>query len=236
MNKKKRGKWVNYQALNDPFPDELDEQGKLIIDNDDDQIYAITAGDEHNSLKEVKASYNLPEQQYAMDIKLQQLQEMGTWKLVNPPPNAMPTTNKWVYIKKWDQLGKLIKCKVQLVAKGFAQCPGYDYVETFSPVVHMETVHAVLTVIVKNGYQIQQMDIKAAYLNSILEERVYMKQPKGYNNGTGWLCELLKHSMAWNSQVMNGTTSWTPNSKILVIQDFIQILVSIYDTMEKMPP
>ena len=70
------------------------------MDSDDDQIYAITAGNEHNSLKEAKASYDWPEWQCAMDIKLKQLQDMGTWKLVNPPPNAIPIANKWVYIKK----------------------------------------------------------------------------------------------------------------------------------------
>ena len=110
---------------------------------------------------------------------------MGTWKLVNPPPNTIPITNKWVYIKKREQLGKLIKYKAQLVAKGFTQCPGCDYVETFSPVICMETVSAVLALMVKNGYQIQQMDIKGAYLNSILKEKVYMKQPEGYDNRTG---------------------------------------------------
>jgi len=79
-----------------------------------------------------------------------------------------------------------------LVAKGDTQHPGYDYVETFSPVVHMETVRAILTLMVKNGYKIQQMDIKGAYLNGILKEKVYMKQPEGYDDGTGQICELIK--------------------------------------------
>ena len=154
FEQKTRGKQVDYRALKDPYPDKLDEQGNLIVDSDNDQIYTITAGDEHNSLKEAKASYDWPEWQHAMDIELKHFQEMGTWKIVNPPPNAIPIANKWVYIKKWDQLGKLIKYKVWLVAKGFAQCPGYDYIKTFSPVVCMETVHAVLSLTVKNGYQI----------------------------------------------------------------------------------
>jgi len=150
------------------------------------------AGDEHHSLKEAKASYDWPEWQSAMDIEHKQLQEMGTWKLVDPPPNAIPIANKWVYIKKHDQLGKLIKYKARLVVKGYAQCPGYNYVETFSPVVRMETVCAILALMVKNGYKIQQMDIKGAYLNSILKENVYMKQPEGYDDGTGQICELIK--------------------------------------------
>ena len=107
-----------------------------------------------------------------MDIKLKQLQEMGTWKMVNPPPNTIPITNRWVYIKKQGQIGKLIKYKVWLVAKVFTQHPGYDYVETFSPVIHMETFHSILTLMVKNKYHIQQMDIKGAYLNGILKEKV----------------------------------------------------------------
>ncbi|KIJ98894.1 hypothetical protein K443DRAFT_8855 [Laccaria amethystina LaAM-08-1] len=82
-------------------------QGNLIVDSDHDQIYAITAGDKHNSLKEAKASYDWPEWQHAMDIEHNQLLEMGTWKLIEPPPNAIPIANKWVYIKKRDQLGKL---------------------------------------------------------------------------------------------------------------------------------
>ena len=61
FERRTRGKWVDYRALNDPFPDELDEQGNLIVNSDEDQIYTITAGDEHNSLKEAKASYDWPE-------------------------------------------------------------------------------------------------------------------------------------------------------------------------------
>ncbi|KAG8843559.1 hypothetical protein FRB96_003906 [Tulasnella sp. 330] len=34
-------------------------------------------------------------------------------------------------------------------------------------------------------YNIQQMDIKTAYLYGELEEEIYMRQPEGYNDGTG---------------------------------------------------
>jgi len=166
-------------TLNNPFPDKLDEQGNLIIDSDIDLIYAIIAGDEHNSLEEAKASYDWPQLQCAMDIKYQQYLDMVAWKLVDPPPDAIPIVNKWVYLKKCNKLGKLIKYKVQLVTKGCSQCPGFDHVKTFSPVVHMETVHVILALTVKKWLKIQQMDIKGAYLNGILKKKVYMKQPEG---------------------------------------------------------
>jgi Reverse transcriptase (RNA-dependent DNA polymerase) len=167
FQRRTRGKQVDYQSLNDPFPDEIDEQGNLIVDSDNDQIYAIIAGDEHNSLKEAKASFDWPEWQRAMDIEHEQHLDMGTWKLVDLPPDAVPIANKWVYIKKRDKLGKLIKYKARLVAKGCSQCPGYNYVETFSPVVCMETVHAILALMVKKRLKTQQMDIKGAYLNGV---------------------------------------------------------------------
>jgi hypothetical protein len=42
------------------------------------------------------------------------------------------------------------------------------------------------------GLKIQQMDIKGAYLNGILKEKVYMHQPEGYENKTNQVCELVK--------------------------------------------
>ena len=36
------------------------------------------------------------------------------------------------------------------------------------------------------------MDVKRAYLNGILHEKVYMKQPEGYDNKSGRVCELIK--------------------------------------------
>ena len=36
------------------------------------------------------------------------------------------------------------------------------------------------------------MDIKGAYLNGTLKEKVYMKQPEGFDDGTGRICKLIK--------------------------------------------
>ena len=78
------------------------------------------------------------------------------------------------------------------MVKGCAQRPGYDYIETFSPVVRMETIQAILALVPIKGLKIQQMDVKGAYLNGKLKEKVYMCQPEGYEDGTGRVCELIK--------------------------------------------
>jgi Reverse transcriptase (RNA-dependent DNA polymerase) len=57
------------------------------------------------------------------------------------------------------------------------------------------------------GLKIQQMDVKGAYLNRILKEHIYMRQPKSYEDQTGRVCELIKtlyslkqSGREWNNQ------------------------------------
>ena len=90
---------------------------------------------EPESLEEAKRSPEWPEWEKVIKIKLDQLTEMGTWNLVDKPTEAVPISNKWVFLKKFNKNGEIKKYKAWLVAKGCAQRPDHDYLETFSPVV-----------------------------------------------------------------------------------------------------
>ena len=37
-----------------------------------------------------------------------------------------------------------------------------------------------MSIAASNGMKVEQIDIKSAFLNGVLEEEVYMKQPKGF--------------------------------------------------------
>ena len=79
-----------------------------------------------------------------------------------------------------------------LVARGFSQHPGYDYTETFLPVVWMDTLWAILALASIKNLKIKQMDVKGAYLNGKLHEIIYMMQPEGFEDGTDRVCRLIK--------------------------------------------
>ena len=208
--RKTRGIKMDYHYLDNPFPDEDD-----IPPSDQYTNNAIIAGDELTSLSEAQQSPDWPEWERAIDNELNQLQQMGTWKLVEKPPDAVLIANKWTFVKKRNRAGKIVKYKARLVVKGCDQCPGHDYVETFSPVVCMETIRAILALVPSEKLIVQQMDVKGVYLNGILQEKVYMRQPEGFNDGTGQVCELVKtiyglkqSGHKWNKEFNNKMKSF----------------------------
>jgi len=58
--------------------------------------------------------------------------------------------------------------------------------------MRLETIRAILALVPIKRLKVQQMDIKSAYLNGILTEQVYMRQPEGYGDRTQKVCCLIK--------------------------------------------
>ena len=175
--------------LNDPFSDETDET----VLTSSDIIYNTTAeiplgSDEPKMIQEAQKSPEWENWKKAIQTELDQLKNMDTWELTNQLADGVPIANKWVLTKKFNKLRELIKYKARLVAKGCAQRLGQDYNDTFSPVVQLETIHAIITLVPAKKLKIQQMDVKGAYLNGVLKERVFMQQPEGFDDGTKKVC------------------------------------------------
>ena len=87
---------------------------------------------------------------------------------------------KWVFAKKHDESGKVVRWKARLVARGFQQQEGIDYTETFSPTVRMKSLKTLLAISAERDYEMKQIDFDTAFLNVKLQEDIYVKPPKGY--------------------------------------------------------
>ena len=66
------------------------------------------------------------------------------------------------------------------MAKGFTQREGINYNETFSLVSYKDSFRIIMALVAHYDLELQQMDVKTAFLNEDLEENVYMAQPKGF--------------------------------------------------------
>nr|GFC96224.1 putative reverse transcriptase [Tanacetum cinerariifolium] len=66
----------------------------------------------------------------------------------------------------------LSRYKAQLVANGSSQHQGIDVDETFSPIVKPDTIRTVLSLAVSCKWPIHQLDVKNAFLNALLQQRI----------------------------------------------------------------
>lgn len=78
--------------------------------------------------------------------------------------------------------GIIEKLKSCVINKGYDQTLGFDFVETFSPVIKFATIRVILTLALSFYRPLKQIDIKNAFLNDILEEEVYIEQPRGFED------------------------------------------------------
>ncbi|GJP86143.1 hypothetical protein CLOP_g16206 [Closterium sp. NIES-67] len=126
------------------------------------------------------------------DEEFGSLIENETWDLCDLPPGKKAITSKMIYRHNYGLEGELTRYKSRLVAKGFQQTKGKDYDEVFAPVGKGTTLRVLLAMAALLGWKIRQMDIVTAFLNGIILEEVYMKQPEGLDDGSGRVCRLKK--------------------------------------------
>ena len=76
---------------------------------------------------------------------------------------------KWVYKIKHNADGSISRYKARLIAKGYNQEYGLDYSETFSPVIRQETISLVLSLVVRNNWLINQLDVSNAFMACLMK-------------------------------------------------------------------
>lgn len=116
----------------------------------------------------------------AMNEEIRAIERNGTWELTELPKGAKCIGVKWIYKTKLNEVGEVSKYKARLVAKGYSQEHGIDYTEVYAPVARMDTIRTIIATAARKAWDIYQLDVKSAFLHGVLEEVVYIQQPKGY--------------------------------------------------------
>uniref|UniRef100_A0A2N9HLW0 Integrase catalytic domain-containing protein n=1 Tax=Fagus sylvatica TaxID=28930 RepID=A0A2N9HLW0_FAGSY len=131
------------------------------------------------SFQEVQSHKDKQSWMKAMHEEMNSLHKNNTYELVELPKGKKALRNKWVFKLKKDG-EKLVKYKARLVVKGFNQKQGIDFDEIFSPVVKMSSIRVILGLTASLDLELEQMDVKTAFLHGDLEEEIYMVQPERF--------------------------------------------------------
>jgi len=84
--------------------------------------------------------------------------------------------------KQAEEQGEVTRNKARLVAQGYSQQEDIDYTETFAPVARLEAIRLLLSYAVNHGIILYQMDFKSEFLNGVIEEEVFVKQPPSFED------------------------------------------------------
>lgn len=148
---------------------------------------------EPNTLKQALASEDAALWREAMDDEVQSLLRNDTWTLEEPPPGTSVIPLKWVFKVKVDAAGNIERYKARIVAKGYEQQEGIDYDEVFAPVSKYATLRTLLAKVAAEDLELDQIDIKTAFLQGELDKEIWVTQPPGYELGPSHLaCRLNK--------------------------------------------
>lgn len=170
--------------------------------------YALSAEqfveNDPRTMNEAMKREDWPQWKDAVDSEYNALIKNNTWSICELPKNRHAVSCKWVFKLKRNAQGEIDKYKARLVARGFSQREGFDYMETYSPVAKLTTLRILLSVANHMNMFVHQMDVKSAFLNGKLHEEIFMQQPEGFRNGNGVLklnraiYGLKQASRVWN--------------------------------------
>jgi len=117
-----------------------------LVDNADDsdedekadtaQAECFSAGPAHpRSFADAMRRDNAAEWKTAALAELDAHKTNGTWILVPRPKDRPVIGCKWIFTQKYRADGSFERYKGRLVAQGFSQRPGFEYLEVFAPTV-----------------------------------------------------------------------------------------------------
>ncbi|GKF00327.1 retrovirus-related pol polyprotein from transposon TNT 1-94 [Tanacetum coccineum] len=119
----------------------------------------------------------------AIQEELHEFEHLEVWELVPRLKRVMIITLKWIFKVKLDDLGGVLKNKARLVARGYRQEEGIDFDESFALVARLKVVRIFIAFAAHMNMVVYQIDVKTAFLNGIIREKVYVSQPDGFVDG-----------------------------------------------------
>jgi hypothetical protein len=107
-------------------------------------------------------------------------------------PNNLPILSMWAYCQKLGLENQVVEYKVRICAQGFCQTLGINFEQTYAPTGKAALLCVLLLFALNKGLLIHKLDVRSAYLTCLLEEKVTLLPPPGFQCATGTVLELRK--------------------------------------------
>lgn len=198
-------------------------------------------GPEEVDLSEALNGPEAEQWKLAMREELQSFEYNDAWELIDIPSDTSIVQCKWVFHKKLDVNDK-VRYRARLVAKGFSQRSGIDYVDTFAPVVKHSTLRMLFALSTQWDMDITHLDVITAFLNGHLNENICMYLPVGFEcTDKGKVLKLKKaiyglkqSSLMWYERVkdclckLNFKMSSNEPCLFTKVSENVKIIVAVY--------
>ncbi|MBW0534724.1 hypothetical protein O181_074439 [Austropuccinia psidii MF-1] len=184
-----RGVWNKYRAskaIIKAINIERVEDDSMIKEIEaQDNLFSLMSMDMHigsgapASYNEAMKSDQKVQWEVAMREELNSLEEMRVWQEVSPHGIKNVLGSRWVYALKTNEAGDIVRFKARAVVQGHRQIKGISFEETFAPTPTFQSLRGLIAIASAYRWQVATFDVKTAYLNSHLEEEVYIRPPPG---------------------------------------------------------
>jgi len=169
-------------------------------------LFALSAAADINVPSSFSEAITDVDWRFAINEELQSLEANKTWEVVDTPPqNTNIIDSRWVFTTKTNE--GTVKKKARLVARGYQQ-PALDNENIYAPVARMMSLRVLLSLAAEKGLLIHQLDVRSAFLKSVLPTPVYMKPPEGLKCSDKSVLKVVKalyglrqSPKAWNDHI-----------------------------------
>ena len=116
-----------------------------------------------------------------------------------------------MYSRKSDEFGNVVRARTRPVSRGFGQREGIDFFGTFSPCPSVMSIRLLAALACELNLDLCQFDAEQAFVQSVLDEVVYIRLPLGCGALSGKVVRL-RHSLyglkqasrAWHYDLVRG--------------------------------
>jgi hypothetical protein len=124
---------------------------------------------------------------------------------------------KWVFKNKQREDGEVVRNKARIVTQGFSQVEGLDFGETFAPVARLEAIKILLAFAVSKRFKLYQMNMNSTFLNGVMQEEVFVRQPPGFENPK-YPNRVYKLSKVLYRLIMQALRKWYARLKTFLLE------------------